>query len=102
MPTVGIRELKSQASEIVRQVREEQVEYVVTLRGEPVAILSPVEGWELKAEQLRATTRSTAPMPAIDDQRARQRAIEAAGMFHSGVSDLSVEHDRYLVEAFAG
>ena len=41
MTEVGIRELKNRASEIIRQVREEQVEYVVTHRGRPVARLVP-------------------------------------------------------------
>ncbi|MBC7346839.1 MAG: CopG family transcriptional regulator [Clostridia bacterium] len=27
------------------------------------------------------------------------RAIEAAGRFHSGLKDLSTEHDKYLAEA---
>lgn len=43
MPTtVGVRELKNQASRIIRAVREDLSEYVVTLRGEPVAILRPL------------------------------------------------------------
>ncbi len=43
MPEIGIRELKSQASEIVRAVREERAEYVITLRGKPVAMIVPFE-----------------------------------------------------------
>lgn len=39
---IGIRELKNRASEIVREVRETQATYVVTVRGEPVAELRPV------------------------------------------------------------
>jgi prevent-host-death family protein len=39
--TIGIRDLKSNTSRIVQAVREEAVEYVVTLRGEPVAVLRP-------------------------------------------------------------
>ena len=43
MPTtVGVRELKNQASRIIRAVREDLSEYVVTLRGEPVAVLRPL------------------------------------------------------------
>lgn len=38
---VGIRELKAHASEIVREVREAQVRYVVTHRGRPVGLLVP-------------------------------------------------------------
>ncbi len=43
MPEIGIRELKSQASEIMRAVREERAEYIVTLRGKPVAMIVPFE-----------------------------------------------------------
>lgn len=39
MPSIGVRELKNQANEIVRSVREEQAEYIVTYHGEPVAVL---------------------------------------------------------------
>jgi prevent-host-death family protein len=42
VPEVGIRELKNRASEIIRAVREERAEYVITYRGQPVARLVPV------------------------------------------------------------
>jgi hypothetical protein len=35
-----------------------------------------------------------------DDERNR-RAVAAAGRFRSGHTDLSVDHDRYLAEAYA-
>lgn len=38
--------------------------------------------------------------PANDRDNLRQRALELSGMFRSGLTDLSVEHDRYLEEAF--
>jgi prevent-host-death family protein len=38
---VGVRELKNQTSRILRTVREEQAEYVVTYQGEPIAVLRP-------------------------------------------------------------
>lgn len=41
MPSIGIRELKAKASEIVRQVREEGAVYEVTVRGEVAARLVP-------------------------------------------------------------
>lgn len=34
------------------------------------------------------------------DAEERRRAIAAAGRFHSGASDISAKHDKYLVEAF--
>ncbi len=44
---IGIRELKSQASSIVRRVREEATEYVITHHGHPVAILRPIREEDL-------------------------------------------------------
>jgi prevent-host-death family protein len=41
MPRIGLRELKIHASEIVKDVRQNQVRYTVTNRGEPVALLIP-------------------------------------------------------------
>jgi prevent-host-death family protein len=49
--TIGVRELKNHASRVIRAVREEMAEYVVTLRGEPVAVLRPLT--EEEAQQLR-------------------------------------------------
>jgi len=43
MVTVGIRELKQQASELVRLVRETGNEVQVTYHGEVVALLIPVK-----------------------------------------------------------
>lgn len=42
MPTVGVRELKERASQLVRGVRERGVEVEVTYRGRIVARLVPV------------------------------------------------------------
>lgn len=41
MPRVGIKELKHRTTQIVRDVREHQARYVVTLDGDPVALLTP-------------------------------------------------------------
>ena len=38
---IGIRDLKNRTSEIVKEVRESGAEYIVTLHGEPVAVLQP-------------------------------------------------------------
>jgi len=43
MPDVGVRELKTRASEIVRQVRENRARYIITYRGEPVGLLMPLD-----------------------------------------------------------
>jgi len=51
---VGVRELKNQATEILRQVRENRAEYVVTYYGRPVAVLLPVDEEWLDEEAKRA------------------------------------------------
>jgi prevent-host-death family protein len=38
---IGVRDLKNRASEIVREVHEQEAEFIVTLRGEPVAVIRP-------------------------------------------------------------
>ena len=43
MPDVGVRELKTRASELVRTLREGRARYTVTYRGRAVAVLLPVE-----------------------------------------------------------
>lgn len=60
MARVGVRELKNRATEIIRQVREDQAEYVVTYRGRPVAVLLPVdEDW--LADETKRTIDATEP-----------------------------------------
>ena len=54
MARVGVRELKNRATEIIRAVRENQAEYVVTYHGRPVAVLLPVDEAWLEAEAKRA------------------------------------------------
>ena len=43
MREIGVRELKAKASEIVRSVRKRRARYIITYRGRPVALLSPLE-----------------------------------------------------------
>jgi hypothetical protein len=45
-------------------------------------------------EQLRASGN-------IDADERKRRALAAAGRYHSGLTDLSTDHDRYLAEAFS-
>jgi prevent-host-death family protein len=41
MPRIGVRDLKTHASEVMRDVRENRARYVVTHRGEPVGVIVP-------------------------------------------------------------
>lgn len=50
MPEIGIRELKTHASEIIRQIRDEQVRYVITYHGRPVGLLLPLEEPEVRPD----------------------------------------------------
>lgn len=59
MPRVGVRELKNQATEIIRDVRETRAEYVITYHGRPVAVLLPVNEEWLEAETRRAVEAAT-------------------------------------------
>ena len=43
MPDIGVRELKTRASEIVQHVRAARARYVVTYRGRPVGLLMPLD-----------------------------------------------------------
>ncbi len=40
---IGIRELKTHASEVVRAVKEKRARYVVTQRGKPAALIVPLD-----------------------------------------------------------
>lgn len=42
MPDVGVRELKARGLEIIRKVREQRARYVITYRGRPVGLLTPL------------------------------------------------------------
>ena len=48
MPWVGVRDLKNRASEILRSVREDGAEYVITYQGRPTAVLLPVDEQDLE------------------------------------------------------
>ena len=61
MANIGIRELKNQATEILRTVREESVEYIVTYRGEPVALLLPLDK---TAQQFQNVENINRPKPS--------------------------------------
>ena len=40
---IGIRELKTRASEVVRAVKETQARYIITPHGKPAALISPID-----------------------------------------------------------
>ncbi len=57
MSEIGIRELKTHASEIVRRVSEDGQRYIVTRHGRPQAAIVPVE--DVQAETSYQTGNSS-------------------------------------------
>jgi prevent-host-death family protein len=54
MSVIGVRELRQQTSEVIRRIREEGAEYVVTYQGRPVAIILPLDTERAEAEMVQA------------------------------------------------
>jgi prevent-host-death family protein len=55
---IGIRELRENTSEVLRKVREEKAEYIITHQGQPVAVLLPVEPEMIEKAMLEAGKQS--------------------------------------------
>jgi len=83
MTEIGVDTLKARLSEYLERAREGE-RILITERGRSIALLSPIEAAEL----------------ARDREDLRERALHLSGRFRSGLTDLSVEHDRYLEDAF--
>jgi prevent-host-death family protein len=58
MSLIGVRELREQASKVIRQVRKEGAEYVVTYQGRPVAIILPLDTARAEAEMVRVSKKA--------------------------------------------
>ena len=56
METVGIRELKRKASELIRKVREDGAEVQITYHGKVVALLVPVAEADQTVQEAKAWT----------------------------------------------
>ncbi|MFC2029413.1 type II toxin-antitoxin system Phd/YefM family antitoxin [Chloroflexota bacterium] len=78
--TIGVRELKNQTSRIIRAVREEMSEYVVTLRGEPVAILRPLTEEETQRLRRVETDAALVEMKALAQEVASAWRSEKSGV----------------------
>lgn len=80
---IGIRELKSRASEVVRAVKEERARYIVTQRGKPVAAIIPMDamlpedkeddGWErllaIRARLARDKSKKKSSLEILSEMR---------------------------------
>jgi prevent-host-death family protein len=83
MERVGVRQLKEQASEIIRRVREDGDSFEVTYRGRTVALMVPVrepkdslssdafmERWDELADAIGAAwPKGVSALDAVNEQR---------------------------------
>jgi prevent-host-death family protein len=58
MSLIGVRELRQQTSEVIRRVREDRAEYVVTYQGRPVAIILPLDAGRAEKEMVQASRKA--------------------------------------------
>ena len=77
---IGVRELKNQTSRVLRAVREEMAEYIVTLHGKPVAVLRPLTEEESLQLQQHEIEKSTAEMKAIAQEVAAAWTSNKSGL----------------------
>ncbi|MGB5932636.1 MAG: type II toxin-antitoxin system prevent-host-death family antitoxin [Anaerolineae bacterium] len=76
MPTVGVRELKTRATDIIKQVREKGREFIITYRGTPVGLLIPITEDDLEDYIL-------ARHPFFADLRSQARTEIENGQFQT-------------------
>ncbi len=60
MPTIGVRELRQQTAELLRKVKEEKTEYIITHQGQPVALLLPLDAQAVEEAILQVGKRGAA------------------------------------------
>lgn len=78
--TIGVRELKNKTSRVLRSVREDMAEYVVTLRGEPVAVLRPLDEEEARRLRQGEVKKSMAEMMVLAREVAEAWTSEKSGV----------------------
>lgn len=85
MVTVGIRELKQQASELIRMVRETGGEIQVTYHGQVVALLVPVN-----KPKSKTATRALTQLDSLQPKSARtgKKALVRRRLFQKGADDV--------------
>ena len=86
--TIGVRELKNRTSRVLKSVREDMVEYVVTLHGEPVAVLRPLD--EEEAQRLRRSTVTT----SMKEMRVLAREVAEAWISEKSAVEVVDEQRR--------
>lgn len=63
LKTIGVRQLKNEATQIVRTVKEQNALYVITVNGQPVATLRPYSDRDIAGMQ---RTQAASELQAIE------------------------------------
>jgi prevent-host-death family protein len=63
MRTIGVRQLKNEATQIVRAVKDQNAQFVITVNGQPVATLRPYSERDIAGLH---RTQAAAELAAID------------------------------------
>lgn len=71
MAEIGVRKLKTHASEIVRSVRDERARYVITQRGHPVAVLIPLDNPPSETTSTESTASVWAELDRLGEEIGR-------------------------------
>jgi prevent-host-death family protein len=89
MALIGVRELKEQASKVIRQVREERAEYVITYKGKPVAVILPLDTEQAEAAMVQSAKAAVVGSSWEEYERLAQEIREAwpAGLSTQDVID---------------
>ena len=85
--SVGVRELKTHAAQILRQVRESRTSYLVTHRGRTIGVILPVDAGDDAAQPLESVDATTAWETFVRVGRRLERR------FTSGVSGVDLLSD---------
>ena len=78
--TIGVKELENYASRIVRAVREEMGEYIITVRDEPVAVLRPLTDKEIQRLRQSEIDEALTEMKALAHQVAAAWTSNKSGV----------------------
>ena len=84
MKTIGVRQLKNEATQIVRTVKEQNALYVITVNGQPVATLRPYSDRDIAGMQ---RTQAASELQAIE------RLAEAVGEAWADAPALDADGD---------
>jgi len=76
MERIGIRELKAHASRIIQEVEEHGARYVITKRGQPVAVLVPAGEANTSPETQKSREEALAALFRLGEEISRRRVTD--------------------------